>query len=217
MKAFFAPILVVLLVGATSFLYFGGTRSRSKAETKRSYKTTPLTPSKRSEAKRQRTDSTNVQQSASMQTHTHTGSVSRTTDALSEQTDAVHTDAPPRSGITVSKQTTDARSNHSEGGPEPSQDNRESEDSRHLLQEAERAIEEAERLQKEGYTVVANQLTSLTVEQQRLMLKQMRDTFIQATDPITEEPVFKNTAEAEAGWQMFLDGIISTGYTPPEG
>jgi len=79
---------------------------------------------------------------------------------------------------------------------------------------------------EEGELAIARMLRSQPAEVQRIMWKDMKETFLAAKNPDTQAPFLtseqtealrQNPEQTEALWQNIVNIIKSTGYIPPEG
>ena len=74
---------------------------------------------------------------------------------------------------------------------------------------------EGNALMKEGMLMLAGQLNRMSLEEQVVMLKQMKAASRETLNPVTQEPL--SEAEAEEGWQFVLNGLLDAGYRLPPG
>ena len=214
MKKFRFPIYIALfLVVATAIWYFGHYRANEKiqkVEPTKVYKTTtPVTPDAQTiklpptESVRQvHSDETDIELPAPPE--------SVAIDPTPKSTDTIDDSNPEGSKAAplVSSETAEAEHPHS---PEEIESDR----SKQLRKDAAAALEEAAVIQKQAHIQLANRLSAMPVEKQVEALKTMKEAMLYGQHPVTQEPLFERTEEANAAWKAFFNGIIKAGYTPP--
>ncbi len=219
MKTSFTLILFVSLIGAIALWYFGVQRPAEKrinATPKTIYQITPISPNSPPDIGSVEGHVTVKHgNAADRQSPPEKEDVEIETPA--ETTDTRITDTLEPSEQEVSDTDPPTHYQQEESEPKPSHEPAESDSAKELIEAARIAREEGARLQKEAYLVLANQLKTLPVEKQAILLEKMKSEFINAKTPWEGTPAFDSREQALSYWQILLEELHAAGYTPPSG
>jgi len=186
MKKLFVPALFMILIGATTFWYFGHYRPAQKMPNTKSkyiYKaTTPITP-KRSVAKQRSIEDadTTPEKSDARKSESYKVTEGRRVDAVPERGPL----PPANTNVQSQSEGTDENrvASSEQETSEPEGSHEEENEGSELTEEAiDEYLKEGMALEKEAYSVMADQLRVLPLAEQLQTLEQMREAILQVPD-----------------------------------
>lgn len=209
-------LFFVFISVVSAFWYFGHyrpTEKKQQAVPVKIYKTTIPDPPRSKEPPRV-TETPTPTETKRNETTATTIQSDRTGEGFGDNTlSASDPAAPPDAPAGVStapEQSAVSPQDH------PPQEHNASAQSKQIFEDVDAALASAEKYMEEGAVAMAKMLMSQPVEQQRIMWKDMKETFFTAKNPDTQEPLL-TPEQAEETWQNIVNIIKSTGYIPPEG
>ena len=214
MKRNVSVLLIFLFISAVSaFWYFGHYRPAKIMPPVKIYKTTIPDPSQSKVTK-----GVSATPTPTEKTRNEIPSTSTPSDLTGEEfvDNSLSVSDPVGSPDTTAESTTAPEQSEASPHEAPPQEHNVSEEFKEISEEVDAALASGEKHMEEGALAMAKMLMSKPAEEQRIMWKNMKDSFFTAKSPVTQEPLL-TPEQAEAAWQNIVNIIKRTGYIPPEG